>query len=72
MASVGACANCHQQEMSTFENGDPLHTGEGFNICELGFEGTYDNVSLCIYSNERRDFSSVRPRTTMGREFESR
>jgi hypothetical protein len=62
MATVAVCANSHQQEMSAFENGDPLLSGEGFNFCELGLEGTYNNVSLCIYSNERRDFSSVRPR----------
>jgi hypothetical protein len=61
MASVGVHSNSHQQEMA-FENADPLLTGEEFNMCELGLEGTYDNVSLCIYSNERRDFSSVRPR----------
>jgi hypothetical protein len=61
MANAGAWASSHQQEME-FDNGDSFPTGDGFNIGELsGLDGTYDNVSLYIYCNERRHFSSVRP-----------
>jgi hypothetical protein len=61
MANAGAWASSQQQEMSEFDSGDTFPTGDGFNIAELsGLDGTYDNVSLCIYCNERR-LQSVRP-----------
>lgn len=49
--------------MSEFDNGDTFPTGDVFTLAELsGLDGTYDNVTMCIYCNERRHFSNIRPR----------
>jgi hypothetical protein len=58
MACVGEYSNSHQQEMA-FENADLRLTGEKFNMCELGLEGTYDNVIICVFTITKEEIFQV-------------